>query len=599
MDIVPFKIVGHIVDNNGYKKPYMDREQEECFRRISQLIDENTFVDVGESVDYLYVYISIMFQELLPYYYTKESPSYSAFDKAHSFIDLYQVKYPEVTDWVFIGMICWEAVFCFDNKVIKKELNRYLDFCNIHPIDRWQRDGIISLMYLRLYDVSPETKIPYTLFETLFAKRLHMYMTDIGLNMQNEIIGAVEDILNEDFRANHINYLFRLFDFKPGSISVNKSSPYYFVYATNEMLNSPWNPKFSGDITYKEMQQRSGSLYFDGFNIPDNTCSNKKRDEYLRVLVREAEDAVRIKKDIPKVGEGWASETLLFYRIKCAFKDDVVYQHYSPDFLGRQHYDVYLPNHKIAIEYQGEQHFMPIDIFGGDEGLAINKERDAKKRKISKENGVFLIEVQPDYDLKELIQTICNKIYSTSDREVLNNKIVECVNLANAVNTINADKTSKRETIGINIKQKLNSSDSENKIRDTRNKIADEIAYELVSKLIPSKYADDHLSITDKHFFDDEYIYKEADRIKKEDPDKALELCLGLISNGHYKAPVVFERAAIVLRSQKRTDEELQLLLQMKCDLGYNNYDERIRKLILLKYKKEIDNRLNKMIEGF
>lgn len=53
--------------------------------------------------------------------------------------------------------------------------------------------------------------------------------------------------------------------------------------------------------------------------------------------------------------------------------------------------DVYLPEYKIAIECQGEQHFIDRPVFGGTEALQAQKERDMVKHKLCKEHGIRII----------------------------------------------------------------------------------------------------------------------------------------------------------------------------------------------------------------
>jgi hypothetical protein len=50
-----------------------------------------------------------------------------------------------------------------------------------------------------------------------------------------------------------------------------------------------------------------------------------------------------------------------------------------------------MPDRNIAVEYQGEQHFIEISIFGGKEGLRATEERKAFERQGSamKESGAF------------------------------------------------------------------------------------------------------------------------------------------------------------------------------------------------------------------
>ena len=135
--------------------------------------------------------------------------------------------------------------------------------------------------------------------------------------------------------------------------------------------------------------------------IKDNSIIN----EYLNSF-NEPENGIRQKLGLPFVGEGWISETNLFYEIKNHFKSDLVVHHGRPTWLGRQHLDIYMPDLNIAIEYQGDQHFKPIDFFGGKRALKKNKERDERKRELCEINGCALIYVYPNYELKDVLAKI-------------------------------------------------------------------------------------------------------------------------------------------------------------------------------------------------
>jgi len=50
----------------------------------------------------------------------------------------------------------------------------------------------------------------------------------------------------------------------------------------------------------------------------------------------------------------------------------------------------------VAIEYQGKQHYEPVEFFGGREGYRSNRERDDRKRRVCRSNGVKV--VYWDYD---------------------------------------------------------------------------------------------------------------------------------------------------------------------------------------------------------
>lgn len=53
--------------------------------------------------------------------------------------------------------------------------------------------------------------------------------------------------------------------------------------------------------------------------------------------------------------------------------------------------DFYLPQYNIAIECQGEQHFKPINYFGGRENFEIVEYRDDLKNKLCKEHNVKIL----------------------------------------------------------------------------------------------------------------------------------------------------------------------------------------------------------------
>lgn len=55
-------------------------------------------------------------------------------------------------------------------------------------------------------------------------------------------------------------------------------------------------------------------------------------------------------------------------------------------------FDFYINNHYL-IEYDGIQHFQPVELFGGEEQFKIQQERDVYKNQWCKENNIPLIRV--------------------------------------------------------------------------------------------------------------------------------------------------------------------------------------------------------------
>ena len=108
----------------------------------------------------------------------------------------------------------------------------------------------------------------------------------------------------------------------------------------------------------------------------------KKRKDDLNNLYLEM-------KRLNRVNSKWSSEYKLFMMIK-NLVENAVYQ-YHIDWLGTQSFDIYLPTQKIAIEYQGQQHFESVSVFGGEEALIDNVFRDIRKQKLAEDNGITLL----------------------------------------------------------------------------------------------------------------------------------------------------------------------------------------------------------------
>ena len=132
----------------------------------------------------------------------------------------------------------------------------------------------------------------------------------------------------------------------------------------------------------------------------------------LRAAMRRAENAVRERIGVSRVGEGWASELYLLHQIRETFSDVRVRHQGRPNWLGRQSLDIYLPDFNIGIEYQGLQHSQAVDFFGGEEAFSKNQERDARKRMLCAENDCVLIEVFPDYDFATVREQIAHAVSS-------------------------------------------------------------------------------------------------------------------------------------------------------------------------------------------
>lgn len=103
-----------------------------------------------------------------------------------------------------------------------------------------------------------------------------------------------------------------------------------------------------------------------------------------------------IERQVFELGEyRWKSEELVLKYVSQIFKNNKVIHQHRPYFLhtqnGQLSYDVFVSGKNIAFEYQGKQHFEPVEIFGGKENFEKQQERDKIKKELSIKNNVKLI----------------------------------------------------------------------------------------------------------------------------------------------------------------------------------------------------------------
>ena len=100
-----------------------------------------------------------------------------------------------------------------------------------------------------------------------------------------------------------------------------------------------------------------------------------------------------------KTSPKWKSEAQLFSLVSSQYPD-AIYQ-YRADWLGMQSLDIFIPSLFVGIEYQGRQHYEPIEHFGGEKHFLHQQENDRKKKALCIENGIKLIEWSYTKDITE------------------------------------------------------------------------------------------------------------------------------------------------------------------------------------------------------
>ena len=92
-----------------------------------------------------------------------------------------------------------------------------------------------------------------------------------------------------------------------------------------------------------------------------------------------------------QAGTRWVSQALFTRCVERALPSHQVVHEASPAWLGGQRLDVFVETMGVAFEYQGQQHYEPVSVFGGDEALAIQQRRDAQKREACRHQEVYIV----------------------------------------------------------------------------------------------------------------------------------------------------------------------------------------------------------------
>lgn len=223
-------------------------------------------------------------------------------------------------------------------------------------------DSQKELLYLWLYFCKEQMVTEPCVCGIQICKIIRWYRHDIAVN--NDEIGKVVDLIEKNLSPSPQKVI-ELF---------MKRYPYKSLLS------------YDGDyLKYRSSAGKKAYLY---------VCDNLKalHSKYVAILQDLVEQG--------KISPRWKSEFSLYMLVKSYFPN-AIYQYRSGWLMG-QSLDIFIPDNNVGIEYQGIQHYEPIDIFGGQDGLNETQKRDMIKREKCKENNILLIEWNYSVEIKDI-----------------------------------------------------------------------------------------------------------------------------------------------------------------------------------------------------
>jgi hypothetical protein len=227
---------------------------------------------------------------------------------------------------------------------------------------------------------------------TAFGQRNHLKIIDLAT--------IIIDNFHKECKKNYVEHFVRQFNFSNLTERNFEKLKEYF-------------PKEKDFLFWKESYEREREDYYPYFYHAQYLSKSVQEEAIpyvvsiaaenaIKSILRECENTLREEKNLPKVGEGWISETDLFYKLCRTFPEEVIIHHGRPSWLDPQHLDIYIPKKNIGIEYQGAQHDNPVDYFGGEKAFKEQQKLDKRKAKLCEKNGCTLLYVRDGYDFDNL-----------------------------------------------------------------------------------------------------------------------------------------------------------------------------------------------------
>jgi hypothetical protein len=95
----------------------------------------------------------------------------------------------------------------------------------------------------------------------------------------------------------------------------------------------------------------------------------------------------------------YQGEELLHGLVVQAVPNMQVFRNRRFDWMNGRELDIYIPELHLAFEFNGQQHYQPVEFFGGETKFKRQQELDDERRRMCADNGIHLIEVRWDEKL--------------------------------------------------------------------------------------------------------------------------------------------------------------------------------------------------------
>lgn len=358
-EIVPFKA--------SYSMYYMlDAKQQKSYKYIYDQILNNKKVNIEGNLSYLYVFLFESSKELLSGCdYKKIIHKLQLLTQLYSSEDEVFKHYCEETTA--------DIYFCFG------EFDKYFDIMSKYVTGKYTYSTSANIILNIKYKLNREVNAQELL---CISNKLTKY----GKEKIDEVIDVMNTLIRENLKYSQETIINKI-----AAIELEKCKN----YTLSLFCGNPYGYELNKHLI-KDCYHKNFVCFY----------ANREFLDIIEEMSRVSENIVRESNGLPRVNEGWINEVKLYYSIKEKFKDFNVIHQYRANWLGQQSLDIFIIELNLGIEYQGLQHYQPVDFFGGKEGFRKTVQRDKKKKSLCEKNNVELICVNEDYNVDEVFDKI-------------------------------------------------------------------------------------------------------------------------------------------------------------------------------------------------
>lgn len=345
----------------------LSESQKSCYFNIKKKLDSGIYVDIGDNITYIFLYVYKVLENV-----KNLSKIPLAIEKLSQITKLYKCN-----DKIYGAVKLWIGdLYCLSEN-FPKALEIYSVYISMGHLSSHLANNILNLKFFLRKDVTAKELLSLNRKFTKFVK-----------DKWDNVECYCELVLAKEKELRNMDYI--------------------------QYITEKYSDKYRYDMTLFAGVPCGYDLRLVNKNLPKIMLYYAIPEviKFCDQLSFDAENLLRESMQVPKIGEGWISETELFYKIKSYAPELNPVHHYKAPWLGRQHLDIFIPSLRVAFEYQGIQHFKPVDFFGGEKAYQENLRRDKEKRKKCRNNKVILYEVLPGYnfdDIKSFIKDLKNK----------------------------------------------------------------------------------------------------------------------------------------------------------------------------------------------